>query len=75
MLDEPLTMMADGAERLRAAELEARRRYYEAVEQSDLSATRAAADAWIRAGDELNEYLAKSATPLVVEAERASIVG
>jgi hypothetical protein len=75
MLDGLFTTSPDAVERLRAAELEARRRYYEAVEQSDLSATRAAADGWIRAGDALNEYLAKAATPLVVAAEQASIVG
>jgi hypothetical protein len=70
MLDGFFTIIADGAELLRAAELEARRQYYEAVEKSDLSATRAAADEWIRAGDALNEYVAKSAPPVVLAADQ-----
>ena len=50
--------MVDEVERLRAAELDAKHRYYEAVEESDLSATREAARAWIRAGDVLAEHVA-----------------
>ena len=62
MLDEFPTTSAGEAERLRAAELEAQQRYYEVVEETDVSAMRAAADAWIRAGDALSEFLARPST-------------
>jgi hypothetical protein len=48
---------ADEADRLRAAELDAKHRYYEAVEESDLTATREAARNWIKAGDSLAAYV------------------
>ncbi len=47
----------DEGARLIAAELEAERRYYEAVTKSDLSEMRAAAAARTRAGDALGEFL------------------
>jgi hypothetical protein len=59
MRNEVLTTLRDEGERLKAAELAAEQRYYGAVENSDLSAMRVAADDWIRAGDALSEYLAK----------------
>jgi len=58
MLRRITTTMAEEVERLTAAELDAKHRYYEAVEDSDLSATRDAAGAWIRAGDALAECVA-----------------
>jgi hypothetical protein len=54
--------MADEVEGLKAAERDAKHRYYEAVEESDLSATREAARAWIRAGDALAEHVGVGAT-------------
>jgi hypothetical protein len=63
MLDSSNTAINDEVERLKAAELEAEQRYYEAVEKSELDAKRYAANAWIRAGDALNEYLAKQFQP------------
>ena len=59
MLDSSTTPCDDEFERLRAAELEAEQRYYEAVEKSELAAKREAASVWLRAGDALNDYLAK----------------
>jgi hypothetical protein len=61
MLENPA--IADEIERLRAAELEAEQQYYEAVEKSELAAKKHAASVWIRAGDALNEYLAKQFHP------------
>jgi hypothetical protein len=53
------TTTADEFERLRAAELEAERRYYEAMEYSRVSAARKAADDWLRATNALAYYVAK----------------
>jgi hypothetical protein len=58
MLQRVTIAIADEVERLRAAELDAKQRYYETVEESDLSATRRAAADWIRAGDALAEQVA-----------------
>ncbi len=58
MLRMVTTTIADEGERLSAAVLEAQRRYYEAVEEPNLSATRDAAGDWIRAGDALAEFVA-----------------
>jgi hypothetical protein len=44
-------------ERLKAAELEAEKRYYKAVHKSDLSDMRAAAVAWRQAREALGEFL------------------
>jgi len=58
MLQRVAATTADEVEHLRAAELDAKQRYYEAVEESELSAIRDAARAWIRAGDALTEHVA-----------------
>jgi hypothetical protein len=58
MLRRVTITVADEVERLRAAVLEAQRRYYEAVEEPNLSATRDAAGDWIKAGDALAEFVA-----------------
>jgi hypothetical protein len=65
MLDSTVTAttIADEIERLRAAELEAQHQYYEVVEKSELTAKRYAASVWIRAGDALNDCLAKQFDP------------
>jgi hypothetical protein len=70
MLDN--SAIADEINRLRAAEFEAEQRYYEAVEEAELSAKRDAANVWIRAGDALNDYLAKHFQASPVPGETAA---
>jgi hypothetical protein len=62
-------------QRLRAADLAAEQRYYEAVEKSDISAMRRAADAWIKAGDAVTEYSAFTTTPMAEKTDRRSSSG
>ena len=71
MLDE--TTVGE-AERLRAAELKAQQRYYKVVEETDVSEMRVAADAWIRAGDALSDFLAKPAALIAEMTDQASII-
>ncbi len=51
----------DEFHRLAAAEVEARRRYFEAAEQGDDAASRDAACAWIQAAAVLTDYLSNGA--------------
>jgi hypothetical protein len=75
MLDSFFTADPDEAERLKAVEREAQQRYYEAVETSDLSSMRRAADAWIKAGDAVTEYSWGTTTPTTIAAGRRSSSG
>jgi hypothetical protein len=59
-------------QRLRAADLAAEQRYYEAVEKSDLPAIRRAADDWIKAGDAVTEFSAFTTAPMTMSADRRS---
>ncbi|MEJ0007330.1 MAG: hypothetical protein WDM77_13430 [Steroidobacteraceae bacterium] len=52
-------MIKDEVERLRAAELEAERRYFQAMEFADMAAARWAADNWLTAADALADFVAK----------------
>lgn len=58
MVQRVAITIAEEVEPLRAAELDAKHRYYEAVDESNLSVTREAAGNWIRAGDALAEHVA-----------------
>ena len=57
MRDWIQAIIPDEGERLKAAELAAKKRYYAAVDRSDPAEMRVAAVAWTRAGDALSEYL------------------
>jgi hypothetical protein len=52
------TTTADAVARLRSAELEAERRYLDAIINADLPAARNAATNWVNAADALTEYVA-----------------
>jgi hypothetical protein len=47
----------DEGERLKAAEIEAAKRYYAALAKADLSEMNVAAGAWTRSRDALSEFL------------------
>jgi hypothetical protein len=53
------TRTAKEVQRLRAAELEAERRYGEVVKESDLTAARIAAAEWRKAAAALTQYAAR----------------
>jgi hypothetical protein len=63
MDNEFLPTAAEEVGRLRDAELEAERRYDEAVKDSDISAARNAAAEWKEAADALTQYVAKHPHP------------
>ncbi len=51
--------IADEVERLRAAELEAERRYFQAIEFADMAAARNAANCWLSAADAFAVFVAQ----------------
>lgn len=53
------TTSANEMERLKAAELAAERRYFQAMERADMPAARVAADLWLKASDAYTDYLVK----------------
>jgi hypothetical protein len=66
------TAFSDELERLKIAESHAKCRYYEAVEKSDLLATKAAADDWSEAGDAIDAHCSEETCPIAVLTEEAA---